>query len=160
MNHLMMSVSGNFLQWLSGASHPVCVPFLANLKLLFHSSCLLKGFVKCGRAKPRLCLVRLCFVWIHYSQLRFHQSVADDLLSIVFDNTYTVRWRTGWPFSMEFLVGRLLLKFRVWNQPFHSGEWVFTSGDLRLHGSREKNRVFMYSLVLQRGLGCRGNNPI
>ena len=61
MNHPMMSALGNFLQWLSRASHPVCVPFLANLKLLFHSSCLLKGFVKCGRAKPRLsCEIVLC----------------------------------------------------------------------------------------------------
>ena len=61
MNHPVISVLGKFLQWLSKASHPACVPFLANLKLLFHSSCLLKGFVKCGRAKPRLsCEIVLC----------------------------------------------------------------------------------------------------
>jgi hypothetical protein len=83
MNHSVMSVLGKFLQWLSKASHPACVPFLANLKLLFHSSCLLRGFVKCARAKPRLCLVRVCFVCIQYSRLRFHQAAIDGIIHSV-----------------------------------------------------------------------------
>lgn len=83
MNHSVMSVLGKFLQWLSKASHPACVPFLANLKLLFHSSCLLRGFMKCGRVKPRLCLVRVCFVCIQYSRLRFHQAAVDDIIHSV-----------------------------------------------------------------------------